>query len=196
MTGTETPLILASSSASRREQLERLGLPFKVVPPEIDEAPLPGESARALVRRLSHNKARAIVDSYSTSMVIGSDQVLLIGGEVLGKPGSRDQAATQLSNLSGQEGIFITGLCVIHGPSQVHHIDIVETKVGYRVLTAEQIDRYLDLDQPYNCAGSFRSEALGIALCRYIRSDDPTALLGLPLIRLTDYLLRFGYRLP
>jgi MAF protein len=196
MAGTETPLILASSSASRREQLERLGLAFEVLPSEIDESPLPGESARALVRRLSYNKARAIADRRPESTVIGSDQVLLIGGEVLGKPGSRDQAVAQLARLSGKEGIFITGLCVIHGASQEQHIDVVETKVGYRQLTAEQIDRYLDHDQPYNCAGSFRSEALGIALCRYIRSDDPTALLGLPLIRLTDYLLHFGYRLP
>jgi len=189
-------LILASSSSYRRELLARLQLPFQTISPELDEYPLAGESASALVRRLSYEKAKAIAHDHPDAVIIGSDQVLLWQDQLIGKPLSHAKAHQQLRLLSGQQVSFLTGLCVLQLSSDSVRVDVVATEVQYRNLNAAQIERYLNLDQPYDCAGSFKSEAAGIMLCQRIRSEDPTALIGLPLIRLVEWLSEYGYPLP
>ncbi len=181
-------LVLASSSPYRRELLSRLGLPFECVSPEIDEARLPGETPTALVRRLAEQKARAVAAHYPNAFVIGSDQVAALGDEVLGKPGSYDKARIQLERLSGQRVLFLTGLCLLDAMTGVVQIDVVPVETQYRVLDAALITRYLAREQPYHCAGSCKSEGLGIALMEQVTSGDPTALIGLPLIRLVRML--------
>jgi MAF protein len=189
-------LILASSSPYRRELLTRLQLPFQAFSPDLDERPLAGESASALVQRLSYEKAKAIAQDHPDAVIIGSDQVLLWQDQLIGKPSTHAKAHQQLSLLSGQRVNFLTGLCVLQRSSARMRVDVVATEVQYRDLNAAQIERYLQLDQPYDCAGSFKSEAAGIMLCQMIRSKDPTALIGLPLIRLVEWLIEYGYPLP
>jgi len=189
------PIILASSSPYRQQLLSRLGLPFSWLSPELDETPLPGESPSNLVLRLSAAKARKISQQHPSAVVIGSDQALENRGEILGKPGNFDRACEQLTQLSGQTVTFLTGLSVQWLAQNISYTDLVTTTVTYRLLGLEQIHRYLEREAPYDAAGSFKSEALGIALCQRMRSDDPTALVGLPLIRLTDRLLEMGFEL-
>jgi len=181
------PLILASTSRYRREMLQRLRLPFEVLSPEVDETPLPGEAPAALALRLSLAKARAVQLRRPDAVVIGSDQVADLDGEPIGKPHTHERAVQQLTRLSGRHVVFQTGVAVVApGFAQA---ELAAVRVRFRVLQASEIDHYLRLEQPYDCAGSAKSETLGIALLEAIDSDDPTALVGLPLIR-TCALLR------
>ena len=188
-------LILASTSPFRRELLGRLGVAFETASPDVDESRRENESAIALVKRLSEAKARAIGASQQ-GLVIGSDQVATLGETVLGKPGSHERAMEQLRQLSGQSVIFQTGLCLLDSETNMLQLDVVPFTVHFRELDDAQIDRYLRQDQPYTCAGSFKSEGLGITLFERMEGDDPSALIGLPLIRLTAMLGNAGVSLP
>jgi MAF protein len=192
---TVPPLILASTSPFRRQLLQRLGIAFQTAAPDVDETALPGESPRALVTRLAEAKARDVGASQQ-GLIIGSDQVATTGDDILGKPGSHERAAAQLTGLSGRRVTFHTGLCLLNSVNGTIQVAEVPYHVVFRVLGAEQIERYLRAEQPYNCAGSFKSEGLGITLFERMEGDDPTALIGLPLIRLTDMLSEAGVRLP
>jgi septum formation protein len=186
---------LASTSPFRKELLQRLGIPFTTAAPDIDETPLANESAEALVRRLSESKARAVA-STRRGLIIGSDQVATTGNNLLGKPGTHARALEQLRSLSGQRVTFHTGLCLLNTGTDTALLDVVPFSVKFRQLDQDQIERYLHRDRPYQCAGSFRSEGLGITLFEYMDGDDPTALIGLPLIRLTSMLAQAGVLLP
>jgi septum formation protein len=183
-------LILASTSRYRQELLARLRLPFEAVAPQVDETPLPGEAPAALAERLALAKARAVAASRPDAVVIGSDQVADLGGEALGKPGSHEAAQAQLRRMSGQEVVFQTAVAVV-APG-LAAIERAEVRVRFRELTDAAIDTYLHADQPYDCAGSAKVESLGIALLDAVESDDPTALIGLPLIRTCQLLRRAG----
>ena len=189
------PLILASTSPFRRELLARLGIRFETAAPDVDESPLQDETPDTLVRRLSEAKARA-VGAGCNGLVIGSDQVATTGTDILGKPGTHERAAAQLQQLSGKRVTFHTGLCLLDSASGALQLDVVTYGVVFRQLDAERIERYLQHDRPYNCAGSFKSEGLGITLFERMEGDDPTALVGLPLIRLTSMLAEAGMVLP
>ncbi|WP_459617689.1 Maf family nucleotide pyrophosphatase [Bordetella sp. 2513F-2] len=190
MTDSLPRLILASSSPYRRELLSRLRLPFTAVSPEIDETPRPGEAPAALALRLSAEKAAAVAASHPGCVVIGSDQVATVDGLPIGKPGSHERAAEQLRMLSGRAVEFHSALAVTDGRRTVS-ADVV-TRCTFRVLTPQAIETYLRAETPYDTAGSAKAEGLGIALMQEIRSDDPTAIIGLPLITLTDMLAGFG----
>ncbi len=185
-------LILASSSPWRRRLLERLGVPFTTCAPEIDETPLPDEPPEALVTRLAELKARAAASSHPGSLVIGSDQVAVLEGTIIGKPGGHQQAVRQLRAASGKRVLFHTGLCLLNSASGALQLDSVPFAVRFRKLEPHQIENYLRRERPYGCAGSFKSEGLGIALFRSLEGEDPSALIGLPLIRLVDMLRREG----
>ena len=189
------PVVLASTSPFRRELLTRLGISFETAAPDVDESPRQDETPDALVRRLSEAKARAVGESCS-GLIIGSDQVATTGTDILGKPGTHECAAAQLQHLSGKTVTFHTGLCLLDSASGELQLDVVPFRVVFRQLDGERIERYLRHDQPYNCAGSFKSEGLGITLFERMEGDDPTALIGLPLIRLTTMLARAGVVLP
>ena len=189
-------LVLGSSSPFRRELLGRLGLPFECHSPDIDESARAGEAPRDLVARLSEAKARAVAGAWPQALIIGSDQVAVVDDEILGKPGSHEKARAQLARLSGRSVTFLTGLCLYNSNLDRVQLDVVPYSVEFRDLTAEQIERYLEREQPYNCAGSFRSEALGVTLFRRMQGDDPNALVGLPLIRLVEMLAEEGVVLP
>jgi MAF protein len=188
-------LILASTSPFRKELLARLGVSFEMASPDVDETRRENESATTLVRRLSEAKARAIGAS-QPGLIIGSDQVATLGETVLGKPGSHERATEQLRELSGNAVTFQTGLCLLDSENDTQQLDVVPFTVHFRKLDEAQIDRYLRHDQPYNCAGSFKSEGLGITLFERMEGDDPSALIGLPLIRLTTMLANAGILLP
>ncbi|MGO4263190.1 Maf family protein [Lysobacter sp. TAB13] len=189
------PLLLASTSVYRRELLTRLGLPFDVARPDTDETPRPGEAPAALAQRLAVAKAAAVAAQHQQAWVIGSDQVAEFDGQPIGKPGGRDGALAQLAAMSGREVRFMTGLCVArHAQTPLTALDI--TVVRFRRLSGAEIERYVDAEQPYDCAGSFKSEGLGIALFDAIESSDPTALIGLPLIATARLLREAGYSLP
>lgn len=191
-----TPTVtLASTSPFRKELLERLGIPFETVAPDVDETPLANETAEALVRRLSEDKARAMAASHR-GLIIGSDQVATTGNNILGKPGTHERAFEQLRNLSGKRVTFQTGLCLLNTETDEAQVDVIPFIVKFRQLGGDQIERYLQQEQPYNCAGSFKSEGLGITLFEYMEGADPTALIGLPLIRLTSMLAQAGIVLP
>jgi MAF protein len=189
-------LVLASTSPFRRELLGRLGLPFEVAAPRVDESRQPGESPDALVVRLSEEKARAVAAGLANALVIGSDQVAVIDGAILGKPGGRAPAIAQLQRASGRRVTFLTGLAVADAASGRTHSICEPFHVHFRSLDADQIARYVDREQPFNCAGSFKSEGFGITLFERLEGDDPTALIGLPLIRLVELLGREGVALP
>ena len=190
-----TELILASCSRYRRELLERLGLPFGVLNPDIDETPHPDETAEALVIRLAAAKAARIAAVRPEAIIIASDQVAVVddpqGSAILGKPGGRAGAIAQLARLSGRRARFLTSLCV-REPSGGQQIEAETTEVLFRTLSHREIAGYVDRDRPFDCAGSFRSEGLGIALFKRIEGNDPNALIGLPLIRLCHMLRRVG----
>ncbi len=195
MTNSRT-LVLASTSPFRKALLERLGIAFASFSPDVDESRQHGERPEALVVRLSEAKARVAGDAWPDALIIGSDQVAVCGEDVLGKPGNHANAREQLARLSGQRVSFFTGLCLFDARSGAVQVDVVPYHVSFRVLNAEQIDRYLHHDRPYNCAGSFKSEGLGISLFESMQGEDPNALVGLPLIRLVTWLNQAGIAVP
>ncbi len=186
------PLLLASSSRYRRQLLERLQLPFIWASPEIDESALPDEPAEALVRRLAEAKARALVADHPAHLIIGSDQVACLDDRIIGKPGDLANARRQLRAASGRSVRFLTGLCLLDSGSGRCQVVVEPFDVHFRSLTDTQIDRYLEHEQPFDCAGSFKSEGLGIALFEALHGRDPNALIGLPLIALVDLLQAEG----
>jgi septum formation protein len=189
-------IILASTSPFRRQLLERLELPFTTQSPDMEEARIEGESPTDMVQRLALEKARAVARTHKSGLVIGSDQCAVLNDRILGKPGDADRAFEQLRDSSGKTVIFHTGLCLLNAASDTYQLKDVLYEVRFRQLSDEQIHNYLAREQPYNCAGSFKSEALGITLFEAMQGEDPTALIGLPLIRLTDMLAAEGVRLP
>ena len=177
------PLVLGSTSRYRRELLQRLQVPFEVAAPDVDETPLAGETPRALAQRLALAKAHAVARAFPHAVVIGSDQVADLHGLPLGKPGSHERATAQLRQMRGQTVVFQTAVAVVCLDSGFEESDLAAVEVTFRDLTDDEIENYLRAEQPYDCAGSAKSEGLGIALLEAIRNDDPTALVGLPLIR-------------
>lgn len=188
-------LVLASTSAYRRELLGRLGLPFTVANPLADETPLPGETPEALALRLSEVKARAVADAHPDALIIGSDQVATVDGRIYGKPGDHPRAVQQLRELSGKTVNFFTGLCLLDARTGEAEVRGVPTLVTFRQLSDAEIEAYLQREPAYNCAGSAKSEGLGIALLSRLHGDDPNALVGLPLIALCDLLHARGVRI-
>lgn len=184
------PLILASTSRYRLELLSRLRMPFAVVAPSVDETPQPGESPAALALRLALSKARAVSVQRPGAVVIGSDQVADLDGEAIGKPGDHARAVSQLRRMSGRTVVFQTAVAVAAGTFE--RTSLAAVRVRFRALADRQIERYLELERPYDCAGSAKAETLGIALLESIESDDPTALIGLPLIRTCELLRAAG----
>ena len=195
-TALPRPLVLGSTSPYRRELLSRLGLPFDVAAPEVDETPHPGETPAALAQRLALAKARAVAVRFPSALVIGSDQVADLAGEPLGKPGNHERAVAQLRRLSGRTVVFQTALAVVCAETGFEQADLAPVRVVFRTLDDEAIERYLRAERPYDCAGSAKSEGLGIALLEQIDSDDPTALIGLPLIRTSTLLRAAGAVVP
>jgi septum formation protein len=189
-------IVLGSTSPYRKELLQRLGIPFDTAAPDVDETRLPGESPEALVLRLSEAKARAAAAKFDDALVIGSDQVAVLGGKILGKPGDYENAVAQLEQASGQTVTFYTGLCLLNAATGNLQLEVVPFQVVFRPLDRQHIDRYLRKELPYNCAGSFKSEGLGIALFERMIGEDPTSLIGLPLIRLVRMLEREGVQVP
>jgi len=182
------PIVLASTSPFRRALLQRLGLEFVTASPNTDETRLAGESPEHLVTRLAEAKARAIAGKHPNALIIGSDQVACVDGEVLGKPGNRERAIAQLSRATGKPVVFQTGLCLLNAATGKTQTLCEPFRVYFRQLSRTQIEGYVDREQPFNCAGSFKSEGLGIALFERLEGDDPNALIGLPLIRLVGML--------
>ena len=188
-------LILGSSSVYRKELLSRLGIPFEVAAPDIDESPLPGEAPETTALRLAQAKAAAIAAKHPGALIIGSDQVATLDGEQIGKPGTHENALKQLQTMRGKRVIFHTALCLLDGRKNgkdAIQFQNVQTFVTFRDLPDAELDAYLKIEQPYDCAGSARNEAMGIAILEKIESDDPTALTGLPLIALTTMLRKAG----
>ena len=177
-------LLLASTSPFRRELLARLQLPFQVVAPQADETPWQGESPVDLVARLAESKAGSVAGRESGALVIGSDQVAVLDDQILGKPGNHEQAVAQLVRASGRTVSFYTGLCLLDSDSGRRQVEVVPFWVVFRPLMLAQIESYLRREQPYRCAGSFKSEGLGIVLFERLEGEDPSSLIGLPLIRL------------
>ena len=188
-------VVLGSTSRYRRELLERLRLPFEVAAPDVDETPQPGEAPAALATRLALAKARAVAARHPEAVVIGSDQVADLHGQPLGKPGNHERATAQLQQMRGQTVVFQTALAVVCLASGFEQVDLAPVRVRFRALEDAEIEHYLRAEQPYDCAGSAKSEGLGIALLEAIESDDPTALVGLPLIRTARMLRAAGVRL-
>ncbi len=185
-------IILASSSPYRRELLHRLGLPFDVSHPDADESRLPGEAPETMALRLAEEKARAIANTCPGALIIGSDQVATVDGEIYGKPGNHQRAVAQLRALSGKTVNFFTALCLLDSTSGEAEVRGVPTLVKFRPLSEREIENYLHREPAYHCAGSAKSEGLGIALLSSVQGDDPTALVGLPLIALCDMLRKRG----
>jgi septum formation protein len=188
----DRPLVLASTSRYRRALLERLGVPFDVEAPDVDEATLPGESPRATALRLAEAKARAVAVRHEAALVLGSDQVLDLDGVAVSKPADRAEAKRQLAAASGRTLVFHTAVALVDAASGRVQVRSVDVASAFRVLDASEIDRYLDREQPFDCAGSVKSEGFGIALFERITSDDPTALIGLPLIAVVAMLRAEG----
>lgn len=195
---TDSPhLILASSSPYRRELLDRLQLPFTCISPEVDETPGAGEQPADLVCRLSRLKAAAVArDCTREALVIGSDQTACLADITLGKPGTTDRAREQLQRMRGRQVEFLTGICVVRTSDDMEQTDVVRVDIQFRNYSDAEIERYIARDQPLNCAGSFRCEALGISLVAAMHCNDPTAIIGLPLIRLCEMLRAAGMDVP
>ena len=196
MNFSPSPLILASTSRYRRELLARLALPFETAAPDVDETPRAGEAPRELALRLALEKAQTVAARKPQAIVIGSDQVADLQGQPLGKPGTHERAAAQLARMSGQTVLFHTAVAVVQASRGFAQSSLATVTVRFRTLDAATIERYLLAEQPYDCAGSAKSEGLGIALLQAIESDDPTALIGLPLIRTAQLLRAAGLTLP
>lgn len=190
------PLILASSSPYRRELLQRLRLPFECASPDIDESPLAGESAEQLVRRLAESKARALSQRYPDHLIIGSDQAAVNASKILGKPHTTERAIEQLKAASGASVSFLTGLCLLNSRTGHSQVACVPFTVHFRDLDDARIRRYVEAEQPLDCAGSFKAEGLGVSLFRSTEGEDSTSLIGLPLIRLVDMLLIEQVQIP
>ncbi len=188
-------LVLASSSKYRRAQMRRLGLEHVACTPGVRETPHAGESVESLVERLSKAKAEAVAPRYPEALIIGSDECASLDDELIGKPGGFARARAQLLACSGRTLVFHTGVCVLDARARRHWFENVQTRVRFRRLTRARIESYLRRDEPYDCAGSFRSEGLGGFLCESIESDDPTALPGLPVIALSRLLEKAGFHL-
>lgn len=187
-----TQLILASSSPFRKAILNKLNLDYKAISPDVDETPLDAEAAADYVARLSLAKAKALQADHPGTLIIGSDQTAVINGQIIGKPGHYDNAFKQLSDASGQKITFLTGLTLLNSSTGMFETDVVPFHVHFRALTPTMIEHYLKAEQPYNCAGSFKAEGLGIALFEKLEGDDPNSLIGLPLIRLIKMLEQQG----
>lgn len=190
---SKAPLILASTSPFRKELLARLQLPFDTASPEVDETPLAGETPEQTALRLSEAKARAVAQRFPDALIIGSDQVACLDGNIYGKPGTHERAVEQLKAMRGRTVNFYTGLCLLNAATGSIHLRGIPTLVTFRELTDGEIERYLKKEQPYNCAGSAKSEGLGIAVIARMEGNDPNALIGLPLIALCDLLGEEGY---
>ncbi|MDZ7805002.1 nucleoside triphosphate pyrophosphatase [Thiohalophilus sp.] len=188
-------LVLASTSPFRKAILEKFGVPFDTASPKVDETARADESAEQLVRRLAEAKARAVAGQFPDALIIGSDQVAVIDNKILGKPGDHARAVEQLRAASGKTVTFLTGLCLYNSTTDHAECDVVPFKVHFRKLDDSQIENYLDKEQPYNCAGSFKSEGLGIALFEKLEGDDPNTLIGLPLIRLIRMLEKENWKI-
>ena len=186
-------LVLASTSPFRRDLLNRLGISFKTVNPQTDESLLPGETPENAALRLSEAKAHAVAHLYPDALIIGSDQVAILEGQVYGKPGTHDNAVKQLQTMRGKTVNFFTGLCLLDARTGKAQVRGVPTLVTFRDLTDEEIENYLRRERPYNCAGAAKSEGLGIAIIARMQGDDPNALIGLPLIALCDLLREAGF---
>ncbi|MGY3943706.1 Maf family protein [Aeromonas tecta] len=191
-----TPLILASTSRYRKALLEKLGLPFQCASPEVDESPLPGESAQTLVARLAHAKASAIARHHDQGLIIGSDQVCVCDGQILGKPGTIEAAVAQLMAAQGKSVTFYTGLCVLDAANGQAKQLVEPFTVHFRTLDEAAIRRYVNAELPLDCAGSFKCEGMGIVLFKGLEGRDPNALIGLPLIGLIELLDQHGLALP
>jgi septum formation protein len=189
------PLVLASTSIYRSQLLSTLQIPFQTAAPDVDETPLSGESAEQTSWRLSRIKAQVVAKHFPDALIIGSDQVALLDGQQIGKPLNHDNAVLQLSAMRGKTVDFYTALTLLNASNGEMQTDVAVTKVSFRSLSDDQIDRYLKKEQPYHCAGSAKSEGLGIALISSIRGDDPNALIGLPLILLVSMLEKQGVRI-
>jgi 7-methyl-GTP pyrophosphatase len=189
-------LVLASASRYRHDLLQRLGVPFDVDAADIDESRLPGETPTSLVSRLAREKALHVAKRHPAACVIGADQIAVAGHEILGKPGNAARNVAQLQRASGQTLTFLTAVCLVRPKSESCEEHLDETSVRFRELSESEISRYVELERPYDCAGGFKCEGLGIALFQRIDSQDPTALIGLPLIWLSGALRRAGLRLP
>ncbi|RKZ98278.1 MAG: septum formation inhibitor Maf [Gammaproteobacteria bacterium] len=185
-------LILGSSSPFRAELLAKLGLAFTTASPDIDESPLENEQAEQLVKRLSEQKARAIGQHYTNALIIGSDQVAILDGQILGKPDNHINAVKQLTTASGKTVLFLTGLALLNSKTGQIQSLVEPFEVSFKTLSVAQIEFYLQQEQPYQCAGSFKSEGFGISLFYKLRGDDPNSLIGLPLIRLIELLKAEG----
>ncbi|KJK06446.1 MULTISPECIES: nucleoside triphosphate pyrophosphatase [Pseudomonas] len=190
------PLLLASSSPYRRELLERLRLPFSWASPDIDEQRLPEEPALELVKRLAQEKAHALAASHPDHLIIGSDQVAVLGEQILGKPHTFERACAQLLEASGNHVTFLTGLALLNSQTGYCQVDCIPFTVNMRELDLACIERYLRAEEPYDCAGSFKAEGLGVSLFQSTHGVDATSLIGLPLIRLVDMLQAEGLSLP
>jgi septum formation protein len=189
-------VVLASTSPFRRELLARLQIPFETAAPEADESALPGEAPATTALRLAESKARAVAQRYPDALIIGSDQVAANGNERFGKPARRENAISQLRLMRGKEVVFHTGLCLLNSATNRVQLSCVDTHVGFRDLSDAEIASYLDKEDALNCAGSAKSEGLGISLLSYMRGEDPNALVGLPLIALCGMLRAEGLHLP
>ncbi len=193
---TNQALILSSTSVYRRELLERLQIPFDTATPDIDETRLDNESAADMVLRLSHSKAVAVAAEHPQALIIGSDQCAVLGEQILGKPHNHQTAIQQLSACSGKKIAFLTGLCLYNAQTSRYQLELVPFSVEFRELGEAEIENYLLREKPYNCAGSFKSEGLGISLFKALHGEDPNALIGLPLIKLTEMLRKEGFTIP
>lgn len=195
MTDPSRRLVLGSTSRYRHELLSRLHVPFDVAAPQVDETPMPGEPCAALAQRLALAKAQAVAAKFPQAVVIGSDQVADLQGQPLGKPGTHERAVAQLRQMRGQTVIFQTAIAVVCADSGFTQQDMAAVRVVFRNLSDAEIETYLRIEQPYDCAGSAKSEGLGIALLERIDNDDPTALIGLPLIRTARMIRAAGVKL-
>jgi septum formation protein len=188
----EKQLVLASSSKYRRDLLLRLAIPFHVRSPDVDETPLFGEAPSCIARRLALKKAEVVGQEFPNAWIIGSDQVVDLHGRALGKPGNHERAVAQLRQMSGHAVVFQTAVAVVHLPSKFTAVEVVPVEVVFRELTDSEIETYLHIDQPYDCAGSAKSESLGVSLLERMTGDDPTALIGLPMIATCRLLRQSG----
>ncbi|WP_448548681.1 Maf family protein [Thalassotalea fusca] len=186
-------IVLASTSPYRKQLLEKLSITFVTAKPNVDETPILNESPNALVERLAILKAQAVAKQHNNALVIGSDQVAVHEGKILGKPHTKENARKQLMSFSGNKVTFLTGLCVLNASSGEFKSLVEPFNVYFRTLTENEVDLYIEIEQPLNCAGSFKSEGLGICLFNKLEGNDPNTLIGLPLIQLTNLLKAFGY---